>query len=57
VLALALAASVVFTIDAGTRYRAPLEPLIAVLACSAVLVPRGAVAQEPEQPTVAAVGR
>jgi 4-amino-4-deoxy-L-arabinose transferase-like glycosyltransferase len=32
----ALAASVVFTIDSGTRYRAPLEPVIVVLACSAV---------------------
>lgn len=36
VLALALAASVVFTVDSGTRYRAPLEPLIAVLACAGV---------------------
>lgn len=33
-LALALGASVVFTIQAGTRYRAPLEPVIVVLACS-----------------------
>lgn len=38
-LALALAASIVNTVDSGTRYRAPLEPLIAMLACSAVLVP------------------
>jgi 4-amino-4-deoxy-L-arabinose transferase-like glycosyltransferase len=37
VLALALGASIVFTIDSGTRYRAPLEPLIAVLACAGVL--------------------
>jgi hypothetical protein len=37
VLALAFGASVVFTIAAGTRYRAPLEPLIAILACSAVV--------------------
>ena len=37
VLAIALGASVVFTVDAGTRYRAPLEPLIAVLAVSAVV--------------------
>jgi hypothetical protein len=37
VLALALAASVVFTVDSGTRYRAPLEPLIVVLACVGVL--------------------
>jgi 4-amino-4-deoxy-L-arabinose transferase-like glycosyltransferase len=39
VLALALAASVVFTIASGTRYRAPIEPLIVVLACS-VFTPR-----------------
>jgi 4-amino-4-deoxy-L-arabinose transferase-like glycosyltransferase len=39
VLALALAASVVFTIASGTRYRAPIEPLIVVLACS-VFAPR-----------------
>ena len=38
-LALALAASVVFTSDAGTRYRAPLEPLIVILACAALLGP------------------
>jgi hypothetical protein len=39
VLAMALAASVVFTPDSGTRYRATLEPLIVILACS-WLVPR-----------------
>jgi 4-amino-4-deoxy-L-arabinose transferase-like glycosyltransferase len=37
VLALALGASVVFTVDSGTRYRAPLEPLIVVLACAGAL--------------------
>jgi 4-amino-4-deoxy-L-arabinose transferase-like glycosyltransferase len=37
VLLLALGASIVFSIDAGTRYRAPLEPLIAILACAGVL--------------------
>ena len=37
VLALALAASVVFTVDSGTRYRAPIEPLIVVLACAGVM--------------------
>ncbi len=37
VLALALGASIVFTVEAGTRYRAPLEPLIATLACVGVL--------------------
>jgi hypothetical protein len=31
-LALAFGASIVFTTDSGTRYRAPLEPVIAVLA-------------------------
>ena len=52
VLALALAASIVFTIDSGTRYRAPLEPLIAVLACSAVLVPRTRSGEDHEEPAV-----
>lgn len=33
ILLTALAASVVFTTDSGTRYRAPLEPLVVVLAC------------------------
>ena len=37
VLAIALGASIVFTVDAGTRYRATLEPLIAILACAGVL--------------------
>jgi 4-amino-4-deoxy-L-arabinose transferase-like glycosyltransferase len=32
ILALALASSAVYTIDSGTRYRAPLEPLIVILA-------------------------
>jgi 4-amino-4-deoxy-L-arabinose transferase-like glycosyltransferase len=36
-LALALGASVVYTADSGTRYRAPLEPVIAILACVGVL--------------------
>jgi hypothetical protein len=36
VLALALAATVVFTPDSGTRYRATLEPLIVILACAGV---------------------
>jgi hypothetical protein len=36
-LALALGASIVFTIDSGTRYRAPLEPLIVVFACTGAL--------------------
>lgn len=37
VLAIAFAASVVYTIDSGTRYRAPLEPLIGTLACAGAL--------------------
>ncbi len=37
VVALAVASSIVFTVASGTRYRAPLEPLIVVLACSAVV--------------------
>ncbi|HWF34632.1 MAG TPA: glycosyltransferase family 39 protein [Solirubrobacteraceae bacterium] len=36
-LAIALGAAVVFTGDSGTRYRATLEPVIAVLACAGVL--------------------
>ena len=36
-LVLALASSVVFTIGSETRYRAPLEPLIAMLAAAAVV--------------------
>ena len=36
-LALALGASIVFTVDSGTRYRAPLEPLIVMFACVGVL--------------------
>jgi 4-amino-4-deoxy-L-arabinose transferase-like glycosyltransferase len=40
VIALAVAASIVFTIVSGSRYRAPLEPLLAVLAASAVIRPR-----------------
>ena len=35
-LAMALAASVVFTVASATRYRAPLEPLLAILAVAAV---------------------
>ena len=31
----------VFTTASGTRYRAPLEPLIAILAVSAFVPPRG----------------
>jgi 4-amino-4-deoxy-L-arabinose transferase-like glycosyltransferase len=48
ILALALGASIVFTADSGTRYRAPLEPVIVVLACAGVLgarAPGGAPAE------------
>jgi hypothetical protein len=38
VLSLALGASLVYTSDATTRYRAPFEPLVVVLATSAVAV-------------------
>ena len=37
-VAMALLASIVFTVASGTRYRAPLEPLIVILACS-ILAP------------------
>lgn len=37
VLGIALGASIVFSTAAGTRYRAPLEPLIVTLACAGVL--------------------
>ncbi len=36
-IAVAVAASVVFTSDSGTRYRATLEPVIAILACVGAL--------------------
>jgi 4-amino-4-deoxy-L-arabinose transferase-like glycosyltransferase len=41
VLVIALAASITVIPDAATRYRAPLEPLIVVLACGAVLARPG----------------
>jgi 4-amino-4-deoxy-L-arabinose transferase-like glycosyltransferase len=37
VIAIALALSVISTVDSGTRYRAPLEPLIVIFAGSALL--------------------
>jgi 4-amino-4-deoxy-L-arabinose transferase-like glycosyltransferase len=40
VLAIAVAATVVFTVAAGTRYRAPLEPLIVTMAVAAFVAPR-----------------
>lgn len=47
VLAIAVAACVVFTVASGTRYRAPLEPLIVMLAAAALLVPARLRAQSP----------
>ena len=41
-LAVALAASVGYTADAGTRYRVPLEPVIAILACATIAAHRAA---------------
>lgn len=46
ILALALSASVILATDAVTRYRAPLEPLIVVLACAGALA-RRSVSHEP----------
>jgi hypothetical protein len=37
IVALVVSASVVFTAEAATRYRAPFEPLVAVLACAAAV--------------------
>lgn len=50
----ALAASVVFTVASGTRYRAPLEPVLVMLAVVAVAAPRARLespANRPEQAT------
>jgi 4-amino-4-deoxy-L-arabinose transferase-like glycosyltransferase len=41
ILLVALAASITVTPDASTRYRAPLEPVIAMLACAAVIARPG----------------
>lgn len=50
-VALALAASVVFTVASGTRYRAPLEPVIVILACSVIagLLPSARRRSPPER--------
>jgi hypothetical protein len=55
VLAVALGASIVFTAAAGTRYRAPLEPLIAVLACAGALGAGSASRDAAERARTAAV--
>jgi hypothetical protein len=54
-LALALATAVVFTADGSTRYRAPLEPLIVVMACSLLAGRPRAV--DPPRPAGAAAPR
>lgn len=51
VLALALAASVVFTSASGTRYRAPLEPLIVICAASLLAPVRAIRASSSAQAT------
>jgi len=58
ILALAAAASLVFTVQGGTRYRAPLEPVIVILACSLVapLTRRGARREEPRGEAGAVAG-
>jgi len=52
VVVTALAASLVFTAVSGTRYRAPLEPLVVILAASLV-VPRALARRSTAQPLVA----
>lgn len=54
ILAVALGAAIVYTADSGTRYRAPLEPLIVVLACAGVL---GAGAPAADAEPLGAKGR
>ncbi len=49
IVVMALVASLAFTVVAATRYRAPLEPLIAVLACS-LLAPARRDAADHEAP-------
>ncbi|MDQ3936884.1 MAG: glycosyltransferase family 39 protein [Actinomycetota bacterium] len=49
-LATALALSVVYTSDGGTRYRAPLEPVLAILACTAAFAARDALVARRAQP-------
>ncbi|GEM_PF-2308691 len=52
VLAMAAVASLAFTIVASTRYRAPLEPVIAILACSLAARAQG----PPPSPAARAAG-
>ena len=46
VVVLGLAASLVFTVASGTRYRAPLEPLIITMAVAAFVRPRGSAVRQ-----------
>jgi 4-amino-4-deoxy-L-arabinose transferase-like glycosyltransferase len=62
-LLMALSASIVFSAEGGTRYRAPFEPLIAVLAASAAVAlyerlraQRAARQHRPEPPIAQPVG-
>jgi 4-amino-4-deoxy-L-arabinose transferase-like glycosyltransferase len=48
ILLVALAASITVIPDASTRYRAPLEPIIVILACAAPIAALGRRGQEPE---------
>jgi 4-amino-4-deoxy-L-arabinose transferase-like glycosyltransferase len=50
VLLIALAASITVIPDASTRYRAPLEPLIVILACAAPIAALGRGRPDPGRP-------
>jgi 4-amino-4-deoxy-L-arabinose transferase-like glycosyltransferase len=52
VLAMAVVATLAFTIVAGTRYRAPLEPVVAILACSVLARPKPASSPAETPPAV-----
>ena len=47
---LVAAISVVFTIQAGTRYRAPIEPIVVIMACSSVAALRPSANSERGRP-------
>jgi hypothetical protein len=52
-LAMALAASIVFTVASATRYRAPFEPLLAILAVAAFAPGRARTSAAAEAPAAA----
>ena len=52
-LAMALVASIVFTVARATRYRAPLEPLLAILAVAAFVPGRARAAATAASPVPA----